>query len=65
MTGQGPTQFLNSLNSTDPELLAAIAAIKKYDPGMCEKFEETIAFLALCDPVARKRSNSKRPSAEI
>ena len=29
------------------------------------KFEETIAFLAPCDPVARKHSNSKWPSAEI
>ena len=25
------TQFLNSLNSTDPELIAAVAAIKKDD----------------------------------
>ena len=33
------TQFLNSLNSTDPELLAAIADIKKDDPGMRDKFE--------------------------
>ena len=56
---------MNFLNSTDPELLVAIAAIKKDNPGMREKFEETIAFLAPCDPVARKRSNSKRPSAEI
>ena len=56
---------MNSLNSTDPELLAAIVAIKKDDPGMRDKFEETIAFLAQCDPVACKRSNSKQPSAEI
>ena len=32
---------------------------------MRNKFEETIALLAPCDPVARKRSNSKRPSAKI
>ena len=59
------TQFLNSLNSTDPELIAAIVDIKKDDPGMRENFEETIAFLAPCDLVACKRSNSKQPSAEI
>ena len=32
------TQFLNYLNSTDPELLAAVLAIKKDDPGMREMF---------------------------
>ena len=56
---------MNSLNSTDPELLAAIAAIKKDDPGMRDKFEETIASISPCDLAARKRSNSKQPSAEI
>ena len=32
---------------------------------MRDKFEETISFLAPCDPVACKCSDSKRPSAEI
>ena len=59
------TQFFNYLNSTDPELLAAIVAIKRDDPGMRDKFEVSLAFLASCDPVACKRSNSKRTSAEI
>ena len=59
------TQFLNSINSMDPELIAAIAAIKRDNIWMRDNFEETIAFLTPCDPVARKRSTSKRPSAEI
>ena len=58
-------QFLNSLNSTDSELLVDMAAIKKDDPGIRDKFEKKINFLAPCDPAAHKRSNSKQPSAEI
>jgi hypothetical protein len=59
------TQFLDSMASQDPELLAAIAAVKQDDPGMCNSFEQTVTFISPSDPVARKKQSNKRPAAEI
>ena len=59
------TQFLDSIACQDPELLAAIAAVKKDDPGMRDSFEQTVTFISPSDPVARKKQASKRPAAEI
>lgn len=59
------TYLLDSMNCTDPELLAAVAAVKNDDPGMRDTFELTAASIGPADPVARKRMNSKRPAADI
>ena len=59
------TQFLDSLSCPDPELLAAIAAVKKDDPGMRDSFEQMATFITPSDPVARKQRTHKRPAAEI
>ena len=59
------TQFLDSMASQDPELLAAIAAVKQDDPGMRNSFEQTVTFISPSDPVARKKKSNKRPTADI
>ena len=59
------TYLLDSMNCTDPELLAAVAAVKNDDPGMRDTFELTATSISPSDPVARKKMNSKRPAADI
>ena len=59
------TQFLDSVTCADPELLAAMAAVKQDDPGMRDSFELAMTFIAPSDPVARKKQANKRPAAEI
>ena len=59
------TQFLDSVTCIDPELLAAIAAVKQDDPGMRDSFELAMTYIAPNDPVARKKQANKRPAAEI
>ena len=59
------TQFLDSIMCVDPELIAAIAAVKQDDPGMRDSFEQAMTFIAPSDPVARKKQASKRSAAEI
>ena len=59
------TYLLDSIRCTDPELLAAVAAVKNDDAGMRDAFELTATSISPADPVARKRMNNKRPAAEI
>lgn len=59
------THLLDSINCSDPELLAAVAAVKNDDPGMRDSFEQTATSISPADPVARKRMNNKRPAADI
>ena len=59
------TYLLDSMNCTDPELLAAVAAVKNDDAGMRDAFELTATSISPADPVARKQMNNKCPAANI
>jgi hypothetical protein len=60
------TAVLKSIQDcTDPDVKAAVAAIRQDNGGMREDFERAVTFLLPCDPVARKRHKEKRPFANI
>ena len=58
---------LQAIQTTDPDLYAAIVNIKKdkTDEGMRHDFEAASAYLQESDPVAQRLSGQKRPAAEI
>ena len=49
------TNLLDSINCTDPVLLAAIAAVNTDDTCVRDDFELTAAYISPLDPVVRKR----------
>ena len=57
--------MLDSISSTDADVRAAIASIKLDAAGMRQDFEKAVAFLIPNDPVAKKKSDGKRPHAQI
>ena len=59
--------LLQAIQTTDPDLCAAIANIKKdkTDEGMRRDFEAASAYLQESDPVAQRLSGQKRPAGEI
>eukprot|EP00970_Alexandrium_tamarense_P005427 scaffold892_cov144-Alexandrium_tamarense.AAC.8 len=60
------TAVLKSIQDcTDPDVKAAVAAIRQDNGGMREDFERAVTFLLPCDPVARKRHKEKRLFANI
>ena len=59
------TQFLDSIDCSDPELLAFIAAGKKDYPGIHNSFELAVTFTAPYNPVAKNKIAGKRLIAEI
>ena len=48
------TYLLNSIECKDPDLLAAVAAIKQDEVGKRVHFEDAVAFIIPCCPVASK-----------
>ena len=60
------TYLLDSLDTKDPDVLAALAHIRALSGGMREDFEATVAYLLPQCPVSKKRkSGTKRDHAEI
>ena len=59
--------LLDAIQSSDPALQAAIAAIRQDDgeDGMRHDFERAVAKLLPVDPVARRRTSRKRDAASI
>ena len=59
--------LLQGIECSDLDLKAAIAIVKADDQpgGMKSNFEATAAYIIPNDPVAKRRTTGKRPSAEI
>lgn len=51
------TDLMVSITSKDPDVLAALAAVRQDEAGMRIHFEETVAFLLPTCPVAKKQAS--------
>ena len=55
------TYLLDAIQNSDAELQAALASVRRDDPGMRDDFEKAAAYLLPSCPVARKKKGIKRP----
>ena len=59
------TYLLNSIECKDPDLLAAVAAIKQDDTGKRQHFEDAVLFIIPCCPVAAKQVKKTHFGAQV
>jgi hypothetical protein len=59
--------FLDAIETSDSELLASIALVRadKGPAGKMNNFEDATAHVIPADPVSKRKTNRKRPVAEI
>jgi hypothetical protein len=59
------TYLLNSIESKDPDLLAAVAAIKQDEAGKRSHFEDAVAFIIPTCPVEAKHAKKAHFNASV
>ena len=59
------TYVMDSIESKDPNVLAALASIRQDNPGMRDNFEQAAAFLLPACPIAKKGASRKGISAQV